>query len=113
VYVRSATGKGKWSISASGGLEPKWRADGEELVYLANDRSLMSVTLQSGGSALGVGTPTRLFETRLSTVPNTGYTRNQYDVTPDGQHFLINQPSGDTSASPITVILNWPAALRK
>jgi hypothetical protein len=113
VYVRSLTGEGKWPVSAAGGLEPKWRADGKELFYLAPDRSLMSVTLQSGGSALGVGTPTRLFETRLSTIPNSSFTRNQYDVTPDGQHFLINQPSGDASATPITVVVNWPAALNK
>ena len=113
VYVRSVTGKGKWPVTATGGLEPKWQGDSKELFYLANDRRLMSVTLQRTDSGLRVGMPTRLFETRLSTIPNTGYTRNQYDVTPDGQHFLINQPSGDALAPPIAVISNWPAALKK
>jgi hypothetical protein len=47
----------------------------------------------------------------MSTLPNTSYARNQYDVTPDGQRFLINQPWGDASASSITVVVNWQAAL--
>jgi len=113
VYVRSVTGEGKWTISSGGGLEPKWRRDSRELFYLAADRSLMSVAVHSTDSSLEVGRPVRLFETRLSTVPNANYTRNQYDVAPDGQRFLINEPSGDASASPITVVVNWPAAVKR
>jgi hypothetical protein len=113
VYVRSLSGEGKWPVTAAGGLEPKWRGDGKELFYLASDRSLMAVTVNGRGSTFQVGTATRLFETRLSTLPNTSYTRNQYDVTADGQRFLINQPTGETSSSPIRVIVNWPAAVKK
>jgi hypothetical protein len=41
----------------------------------------------------------------------TGITgRNQYDVSADGQHFLINAPAPGSS-KPITIIVNWPAAL--
>jgi Tol biopolymer transport system component len=112
VYVRSLSGGGKWTISSGGGLEPRWRHDGGELFYLASDRSLMSVVMRSTASTLEVGPPVRLLETRMSTVPNSSYTRNQYDVAPDGQHFLISQPSGEASAS-ITVVVNWPAALKK
>jgi serine/threonine protein kinase len=111
VYVRSLTGEGKWPVSTTSGLEPKWRRDGKEIFYLAADRSLMSVAVRSTASTFEVSTPTRLFETRMSTLPNTSYARNQYDVTPDGQRFLINQPSGDASASSITVVVNWQAAL--
>jgi Tol biopolymer transport system component len=111
VYVRSLTGEGKWPVSTTSGLEPKWRRDGKEIFYLAADRSLMSVAVRSTASTFEVSTPTRLFETRMSTLPNTSYARNQYDVTPDGQRFLINQPWGDASASSITVVVNWQAAL--
>jgi Tol biopolymer transport system component len=112
VYVRATNGEGKWPISSGGGLEPRWRSDSKELFYLAADRSLMSVVVHSTASTFAVGPPVRLLETRLSTVPNSSYTRNQYDVTPDGQRFLINQPSSETSAT-ITVVVNWPAAPKK
>jgi Tol biopolymer transport system component len=113
VYVRSLHGEGKWPVSAAGGLEPKWRRDGKELFYLAADRSLMSVTVRDTGSTLELSTPIRLFETRMSTIPNTSFTRNQYDVTADGQRFLVNQPPTEAAPAPISVIVNWPAALRR
>ena len=39
----------------------------------------------------------------------TGYKCHQYDVSPDGQRFLIN--AAESSASPLTVVINWPAAI--
>jgi hypothetical protein len=113
VYVRSLTGDGKWPITATGGLEPKWRRDGKELYYLASDRSLMAVPVDGTSATFEAGAATRLFETRMSTLPNTSHTRNQYDVTPDGQRFLINQPFGETAASLITVVVNWTGLLEK
>ena len=43
----------------------------------------------------------------------TTYTRNQYVVAADGQRFLINQSAGPAPNSPVTVIVNWTAALKK
>jgi hypothetical protein len=40
-------------------------------------------------------------------------TRQQYDVTPDGQKFLLNTELGGTTTPPITVVLNWAAGLKK
>jgi hypothetical protein len=37
----------------------------------------------------------------------------QYAVAPDGQRFLINMASSETTAPPITVVLNWTSALDK
>jgi hypothetical protein len=39
-------------------------------------------------------------------------TRAVYDVTPDGQRFLINVADPATSSRPITLISNWPAKLK-
>ena len=39
--------------------------------------------------------------------------RQQYDVTRDGQRFLLNVPLEDTVSSPITIALNWAAGLKK
>jgi hypothetical protein len=38
---------------------------------------------------------------------------HEYDVSPDGQRFLIGTLIGDADAPPPTVIMNWPALLKK
>ena len=67
---------------------------------------LMSVGLKEG-ETLEPGTPTALFQTGI--VVNTGL--DQYAVSPDGQRFLALTAFGDTAQSPITVVVNWQAAL--
>jgi serine/threonine protein kinase len=112
VYVRPfPSGGSSRRISTNGGIEPKWRGDGKELFYLALDRWLMSVAMQTDHTA-EPGKPQRLFETRMSTASDGGYTRNQYVVTKDGQRLLINQAESPT---PITVVLNlnWTALLKR
>ena len=48
VYVQSLRPPArKWPISVNGGYEPRWRADGQELYYLANDQMLMAVPVSS------------------------------------------------------------------
>jgi hypothetical protein len=108
VYVRSfPAGDSVHLVTPDGGLEPRWRTDGTELYFLAPDRSLMAVPVSTSPS-LQIGTPARLFQTRLSTFVNGWFVRNQYLVTSDGR-FLINQPmDGD---APITVETNWTARL--
>jgi hypothetical protein len=55
-------------------------------------------------------TSTRLFETKMSTLVNTSFTRNQYVASADGQRFLVNQPTG--SPASIVVVVDWPAGLK-
>ena len=93
------SGGGKWPISVAGGTEPAWRADGQELFYLAPDRYVMAVPIKVG-SSLQPGTPQRLFEAPVSSNISSSYTRNQYVVTGDGQRFLINQPVGKRPSPP-------------
>ena len=53
-----------------------------------------------------VGTPTLLF--RRKDVPRiNGGRRINYDVAPDGAHFLIVTPIDRPDALPTTVVLNW------
>jgi len=113
VYVRPfPSGDGKWLISTTGGIEPKWRSDSKELFYLSTDRNLMSVSIRAD-STFEPGTPTQLFATRMSVLTNTGFTRNQYVVADNGQRFLINQPPEGPPSAPITVLVNWPAVLKQ
>ncbi len=97
----------KWSVSTNGGYEPRWRADGREIYYLSEDRKLTAVSVGAGPS---FGIPKTLFQTRAS----SGVTANRTHYVPsrDGQRFLINM-AADAVASPITIVLNWSAALKK
>jgi len=98
----------RWTVSAKGGYEPRWRADGSEIYYLSEDRKLMTVSVGPGPS---FGVPKVLFQTRVP----AGVTANRVHYVPsrDGRRFLINTQTGDAPPSPITVVVNWTAALRK
>jgi Tol biopolymer transport system component len=109
VFITEFPGPGeKIPISNGGGYEPKWRADGRELFYIAKDGQLMSVAI-APGPALEVGRSQALFPTKLDVVNLPFFWR--YDVTPDGQRFLMIQPSHDRASAAATVVLNWPALL--
>ncbi len=109
VYVQPFPGPGeKVRISSSGGGEPKWRADGRELFYLAPDGMLMAVPIRAG-STLEPGAPEALFATGIAVELNI----DQYAVTPDGQRFLVIEPVGSSVQTPITVVLNWAAGLAR
>jgi hypothetical protein len=72
----------------------------------------MSVAMRAG-LTLEASLPTPLFETRMATVFNPSYRRNQYVPGADGNRFLINQPAPGASAPPITVVVNWSALLKR
>lgn len=108
VYVQPFPPTGaKWQISTSGASRPRWRGDGRELFYVTADRHLAAVDVDGAGSAFTSGAPRLLFP-----VPDArlGATDSGFEVTRDGRRFLINlQPRA--GASPIHVVLNWPALL--
>ena len=109
--VRSTTfpmSSGKWQVSTAGGNWPRWRRDGKEIFYLAPDNRLMTASVNGQGSAFAVGSVQALFQTRARL--NRGY---MYDVAPDGQRFLINSLVEQPAVQPITLLVNWPGALRK
>jgi eukaryotic-like serine/threonine-protein kinase len=99
---------GKVQISTNGGTQPRWRHDGKEMFYLAPGNSLMSVPIKvsTGGDSLEPGPPVTLFRTRIVSNAVAGG-RQEYAVARDGQRFLAVAASGDTAASPITILLNW------
>jgi Tol biopolymer transport system component/predicted Ser/Thr protein kinase len=109
-------GGGKWQISTKGGQFPRWKGDGTELYYLNPDSQIVAVSL-TAGDHFDVGKSTPLFSTPLA-YPSAGTRGIPYDVTADGQRFLLSVPLGPASAAtatptPITVVLNWTAALKK
>jgi eukaryotic-like serine/threonine-protein kinase len=107
VYVQSFPGPGgKWQVSTAGGVEPKWNADGKEIVYRAPDQNLMAVEVKAADS-FQAGVPKPLFAARVA----PGIARNRYVAAPDDQRFLVVAPIKRESMTPTTVVLNWAAEL--
>jgi len=107
IYVQPFPGPGaKTIVSTGGGLQPRWRRDGQELFYVAPDGKLMAVAMQvtPAGRTLEPSSPIPLFVTRISST-RTGGSRHEYVVTGDGQRFLMNI-FVEQNAAPITVVLN-------
>jgi Tol biopolymer transport system component len=98
----------KWKVSTEGGYEPRWRTDGREIYYLSEDRKLMTVSVGAGPS---FDVPKLLFQTRVP--PGVTANRTHYVPSRGGERFLVNTEGGDPSPTPITVVLNWTAALKK
>jgi len=72
---------------------------------------MMASSVKTRGTEFEFTTPKPLFKTRTISLEGSIY--HEYDVSPDGQRFLIGTLIGDTKAAPPTVILNWTAALKK
>jgi serine/threonine protein kinase len=113
IYVRSFSpggGGAKWLVSSNGGSQPRWRADGKELYYVAPGNMMMAVDV-STNPTLRSATPHALFS---SSGLATGDSRRfQYDVTGDGKRFLLIAPVEGGTPDAATVVLNWDAPLKK
>ncbi len=93
-----------------GGMAPVWRRDGKEL-FFADYRGIYHVAIESSADNFRRGVPELLFAGRffVQTAPN----RN-YDVSPDGQRFVLNQPAGTGEVSTdLSVHLNWFEKLKR
>jgi Tol biopolymer transport system component len=110
VYVRGfpAAG-GKWQISNGGGAQPHWRRDGKELFYLTPDKKLMVVEVNGSSGTFEAGIPRALFDLRINST--NGF--SDYDVAADGQRFLVNTLVEQNARSPVTVVMNWTADLKR
>ncbi len=105
IYLQPFPGPGsKVRVSNNGGMQVRWRRDGKELLYIAPDNRLMSVSIAKEAGQVRVGPPVSLFQTRAAAT--SAIARQQYVVAADGQRFLINMVE-ETATSPITLVLNW------
>jgi hypothetical protein len=93
-------------VSTDGGRDPRWRNDCKELFYVSDEGSLMAVPVSTQGE-LQLGKPDRLFAANL----RRGGEGALYDVSPNGQRFLLIAAGDDSGDSGIEMILNWPSLL--
>jgi serine/threonine protein kinase/Tol biopolymer transport system component len=109
IYVRNfPDSREKWLVSNGGGSMPAWRGDGGEIYYISAEHKMMAVPVKLA-AGLEAGTPVPLFEVRILDHPSL----RQYDVTADGQRFLLDRPITQESSDPITLVQNWKARIPK
>jgi len=119
VYVQAFPGPGaKIQVSSEGGTDPVWRRTGGELFYRNGD-DMMAVSV-SFGSSVTAGRPQRLWTGDYShgmsaSCGPAGPTSSNYDVTADGQRFLmISDRDRHTPPSrEIVVALGWADELSR
>jgi len=107
-------GGGKWQVSTQGGTSPRWNSNGKELFYVAPDGTVMSVEVGGTATAFQSGIPKPLFKpTGLASQLSIAV---DWDASSDGKKFIfpISQAANGTAPpTKFTVVLNWPALLKK
>jgi len=118
VYVQPFPGLGpKIQISNAGGSDPMWRRMGGELYYREGDKMMM-VTVVTSGSELKASAPKMLFKGNYyegtgASCEMGGPSAANYDVTPDGQRFLmVRDDSKAGFGTSAIVVLNWAEELK-
>ena len=115
IYVRPfpEVSAGLWQVSSAGGTRPLWARNGQELFYLASD-GLTGVTV-AARTSFNTGRPTRLIERRY--FAETAFIGRTYDVSADGQRFLMIKPGGTAgegqARSNIIVVQGWFEELKR
>ena len=110
IYITAfPAGGAKWQVSTSGGTSARWRRDGKELFFLDPADEIVAVDVNASGNAVRLGVPHALFQ-------NVGIAQREYgpfDVTADGKEFVLNGGSLKEGGDPFTLVLDWPAELKK
>jgi serine/threonine-protein kinase len=114
VYVRPYPDVegGRWQISRQRGSRPAWSRNGRELFFLDGSDRLSVVPIAVNGTTLVAGSPRRLLETAYYPgFSSRGAYLRGYDVSPDGQRFLMIKGTASASHSVMTIVINWPPRL--
>ena len=112
IYVTTFPGaNGKWQVSSSGGVEPRWRGDGKAIFFIGPKQLLTEATVSSEG-AFSVTGERALFPVH-SRPPNSSTDMWTYDVTRDGKRFLVNQAVKPERAPPIHIVLHAAGPVAK
>jgi Tol biopolymer transport system component len=107
IYVTSFPSlSNKWRVSTSGGSWPRWRRDGKEIFFLADNTRLMAAEVDGQSAQFSVGAEQKLFEARWPLGARTAY-----DVARDGR-ILGATRVDQTTGAPITLVVNWLADLK-
>jgi len=120
VYVRPfPTQGGKWQVSDGGGGYPRWSRDGRELFYRTDD-GIMVASVESAGDTFRAGKPRPVFQGSFrggtAGLALAGNNFADYDVTPDGERFVMFPAADDEGAGQhphLTLVTHWFDDLRR
>ena len=114
VYVRPFPGPGgKWQISTSGGLYPKWSRNGKELFYRTLDSKIMAVTYTASGDSFRADKP-QLWSPGQFTERGLG--DHNFDLHPDGKRFAVLKAPGTeqtVAVNRVSFIFNFFDEIRR
>jgi serine/threonine protein kinase len=96
----------RWQISDAGGIMPRWRGDGKEIFYLSLEGKMMAARVSTDGGVFQSSTPQLLFH---ASPPQLRTADFEYDVSPDGERFLMIEPWEKPEYQPLTLVSNWRA----
>jgi Tol biopolymer transport system component len=116
IYVRPfplAVDSGKWTVSSGGGVTPRWRRDGKELFFLTTNLRTVMVAEVSDTPSFTTSVPVPAFSAAIQNNATTG--GFNWDVTADGKKFLLATIAAqdNVAQSPIRVVLNWMALMKR
>jgi Tol biopolymer transport system component len=113
--TRFPSGEGRWQVSPQVARNPRWARDGSELFFLvgAQRRTLASVKVNAAMEPPLVSNPTNLFDfDLLAGSPSSYLGGGGFDVTGDGQRFLVVRPGGSGGAKRMVLVQNWLSEFR-
>lgn len=107
----------RWPVSNEGGTRPAWSRNSDELFYLDGNDQLTAVRFQASGTTFRPGKPARVLNGKYVAGSTTrGYDLRSYDVSADGQRFLmLKETAGASTSAPLpsmTVVVNWIEELK-
>jgi serine/threonine-protein kinase len=104
IYVRPFPDveSGRWTISTNGGNEPVWSPNGKELFYRDRDLRMMTVPIETEPE-FKPSEPKFMFEFKFAMEAG-----RDYDISPDGQHFLFVK-EGDVLGedAELVIVQDW------
>jgi Tol biopolymer transport system component len=107
VYVAPFPGPGRrWQVSTKGGVYPRWRSDGEEIVFSQFDGEISAVAVGATGDSFKVDGETTLF-----TIGPPQIGGPHFSMSGDAQRFLVVPPTTQRADSLLHLLVNWPTAL--
>ena len=108
VFIQAYPPTGRrWLASTSGGVEPHWSPDGNQLYFLGPGWQLVRVAVRRVPGALDLGSPLLL---QVSVPAIVGLQENRYAVAADGRLLTLTSVQNRRPA-PVTLVMNWRTLL--
>lgn len=101
----------RYRVSTQGGTLPRWRGDGKMLFY-GTRNNIVAVSVDEKPDSISLGTPHTILSAANYGAVN-GESLNFFDVTANGQRFLMTEANSPKGSVPLTLVTNWDAELKK